>query len=123
MTHVDYDIHCPQCGRLLTVVALDAQSAPWVCNECHLGFWAIELTDNARLHWGDKSFERGSHEEWLRQEIKKEYEDAVERGTSLREDHFLHAHVEHFASAMLNVDTSEEFKKTIKEHLKNANQS
>ncbi len=44
---------CPRCGAQLEPVALDPQTAPWLCalanNGCAHGWWNAELTSAAHL--------------------------------------------------------------------------
>lgn len=94
---IGYRTTCPKCGGPLEVVALDPDSAPWLCNVCHRAFWAAELTDVAR------DLYRPRHHDWgqgtparaVRQSVQTEWLYAHARGTSLRADQLRIAHTEH----------------------------
>lgn len=43
---------CPNCGAQLTQIANpDADTPPYVCGLCRLGWWCSELTADARAAW------------------------------------------------------------------------
>lgn len=92
MTPTTYSTACPKCGAQLAPVALDPQTAPWLCAGCHRGYWAPELSTRAR-----EAFRHGHDDwgiarpEWLRLAVTAERDEAEARGTSLREDQFVHA--------------------------------
>ena len=88
MTTPNHPVTCPKCGGQLQPVALDPNTAPWLCPICSRGFWASELTNESRaLH-------RPNHDDFgfapvaLRASVELEIADAQTRGTSLREDQF-----------------------------------
>ena len=41
-------MNCPRCGNPLRSVALSKATPPWLCHECHRGWWNAELTPAAR---------------------------------------------------------------------------
>lgn len=102
---------CPKCQKALTPVALDPQSAPWVCNRCHLGFFVSELADSARAIF------RPRHQDWgqgtpasaVRLDADAELDLAEARGTSLREDQIKKASTESLQSLVALCGVSPEF--------------
>lgn len=94
---IGYRTECPKCGQDLEPVALGPESAPYVCNTCHRGFWAAELTDVAR------DLYRPRHHDWgqgtpgqaVRRSVQTEWLHAHARGTSLRFDQLGMAHIDH----------------------------
>jgi hypothetical protein len=50
---------CPSCGGALSSVEGDAQTAPWGCYPCGLGFWNAELTDEARANYRPEFMDYG----------------------------------------------------------------
>lgn len=42
---------CPDDGSQLQAVALDANTPPWLCANCHRGWWNAELTASARARY------------------------------------------------------------------------
>ena len=77
---------CPKCGDELQAVAGPHDWAPWLCNECHRGFWHIELSAEARAAYRPLHHDWGFDAAWLEIARAKEVVVAQERGTSLRED-------------------------------------
>ncbi len=43
-----YSTLCPECGGLLLAVEDQPDTAPWLCDRCHRGFWSAELSDQPR---------------------------------------------------------------------------
>lgn len=82
-----YPVKCPKCGGTVSPVALDAQTAPWLCSRCARGWFSCELAVAHllfRQQYGDFGF--GPPAEDLRKQAHQERVDAAVRGTSLRED-------------------------------------
>lgn len=82
---------CPNCGRSLVPVALDPQSAPWMCPSaggCGRGWWAREIAPDAASAWrsAQHDFGFGVFAQTLRRDVKAEHAAAHERGVSVRED-------------------------------------
>ena len=78
---------CPNCGSSLSPIALDPNTAPWLCSHCKLGWWSTEITPQARAAWHGPS--RSFH--WrnapaIRAAVDQERAEAQSRGTSLRID-------------------------------------
>lgn len=94
---IGYRTDCPKCGRPLQPVALGPDTAPWLCNECHRGFWSAELTDIARGRY------RPRHHDWglgtpataIRHSVQTEWLHAHVRGASLRPDQLRSSHIDH----------------------------
>lgn len=88
MTQPLYALMCPRCGGPLQPVALDAQSAPWLCGLCRLGFFASELSSTARAAYRPlhRDFGLGPMRRVLSGLVAQERAGAESRGTSLRED-------------------------------------
>ena len=85
---IGYRTDCPRCGKELQPVALDADTAPWLCNDCHRGFWSAELTDVARARYRPARHDwgLGTPAQALRRSVQTEWLAAHGRGTSLRPD-------------------------------------
>ena len=85
---VSYSTRCPLCNGALYPVVLGPDSAPWMCVICRHSWWVAELTADARklfrAVYGDFGF--GPDTDALRQAVEAERVEAVERGTSCRED-------------------------------------
>lgn len=83
-----YPTTCPRCSSQLQPVALDGQSAPWLCGQCRLGFFATELSADARRLYRPRhsDFGFGAPAIALRAAVDQEQAAARTRGTSLRED-------------------------------------
>ena len=114
-----HSLACPECGGQLQVVALDAQTAPWLCPGCGLGFFACELTSDSRARWGQRTFTRGAHEAALVEAREAELDEARFRGTSLREDQFVHAEVGLLERVAGHRGVEPGFARTILTHLQN----
>lgn len=90
MTTPNHPITCPKCGAQLQPVALDPYTAPWLCANDARGYWATELTTEARALF------RPHHDDWglstvrvsMAASVELEIADAQARGTSLRPDQF-----------------------------------
>lgn len=84
---IEYLTSCPSCGAELSPHVGSPDSAPWICNACHLGFWACELLEDARQIYRawHRDFGVGSTSS-LRIARVHELEAAEARGTSARED-------------------------------------
>ena len=85
---------CPICGRPLAPVVLGPETAPWLCAGCHRGWFAAELSAEARAGW--VSGQRCFH--WrlaarLRAAVDQEVAAARQRGTSVRPDQLRHLSV------------------------------
>ncbi len=97
---IAYATDCPKCARELQPVALVPDSAPWLCNECHLGFWAAELTDEARACYKPPLVEfAGKDGAVVRRAVQSEWLHAQARGCSLRPDQLREAHKDHLVGA------------------------
>ena len=48
VARLPYSTLCPQCGGLLLAVEDQPDTAPWLCDRCHRGFWSAELSDQPR---------------------------------------------------------------------------
>ena len=114
------NISCPKCGKALQPVALGPSTAPWVCFGCARGFFAAELTAEARALY------RPHHDDWglgtakipLMAAVELEIADARARGTSLREDQFVHTPTDVLTTlAKRNINVT--FKALLEAHLKN----
>lgn len=90
-TTIDYHTDCPSCGRPLEVAAtrsLDPDTAPWLCNACRRGFWAAELSAEARAAYRVEfhDYGHGPAATAVRRAVQAEWLHAHARGTSLRSD-------------------------------------
>ena len=58
---IEYTTDCPSCGRPLEVAPIQfgPDTAPWLCNACHRGFWSAELTVEARASYRTKFHDWG----------------------------------------------------------------
>lgn len=83
-----YTQSCPACGRQLQPVALDPQTAPWLCNTCCLGFWVAELEQSHMWHHTLRSFGHAGHAA-RRAAVEAEAAAAIARGSSAREDQLM----------------------------------
>jgi hypothetical protein len=121
-TITTYSIACPKCGGQLSPVALDAHTAPWLCNHgCGLGFWASEL-DAAAIKLFDhyKNGRDSSHEsQKVRDNCHAERDLAVIRGTSLREDQLAFAPTSMLQSLATLPNLDKSFLALINTQLKN----
>ena len=111
------NISCPKCGKALQPVALGPETAPWLCADCARGYFAAELTTEARALY------RPHRDDWglgspLGTLVEKEVADAHLRGTSLREDQFIHTPTDVLTTlAKRNINVT--FKALLEAHLKN----
>lgn len=94
---IGYRTDCPKCGKPLAPVALDPDTAPWLCNECHRGFWSAELTDVARARYRHRHHDwgQGAPAQAIRRSVQTEWLQAHARGASLRPDQLRAAHKDH----------------------------
>lgn len=78
---------CPNCGSSLSPIALDPNTAPWLCSHCKLGWWSTEITPQARAAWNgpSRSF-HWSNAPAIRAAVDQERAEAQSRGASLRGD-------------------------------------
>ncbi len=92
-----YDTRCPKCGASLSAVALDPLTAPWLCSGCARGYWTSELTTSARALFRPQHHDFGFTSESLaiQAQVAIEIEQALGRGTSLRDDqlHTVDVHI------------------------------
>lgn len=83
-----YPTKCPSCGASLQPVALDPETAPWLCPIFHpglRGFFTAELTSGLfRSQHSDFGF--SPDRLTLREAVHAELAAARLRGSSLRED-------------------------------------
>ena len=82
---------CPNCGAHLTLVALSAKCAPWLCGPprgCSRGWWPSELTAGARGSWrgSHKDFGHGPAGRAVRAAVEADVAAAAARGTSVPPD-------------------------------------
>jgi chitinase len=113
-----YSIACPKCGGALSPVALDVQTAPWLCNHgCGLGFWSSELNATDLFDPATKSWK---YDAQLQVNIASEIADANKRGTSLRDDQLTIADPSILQSVALGKKVDPNFLKATKTHLKNS---
>lgn len=105
---MSYRTDCPKCGRTLAPTALGPDTAPWLCNDCHRGFWAAELTVQARSLYRQRFHDFGLGRPGLavRAAVVAEHGGAMDRGTSLRPDQLPLAHKDHLSGLR---DVSEDF--------------
>ncbi len=94
MAEQPYHQSCVRCGQQLTPNVSGPETPPWRCDHCHLSWWVAELSTHARLHyrssqqdWGVGSSE---HHKSVREEVRKEQEEAARRGISLRREQLGH---------------------------------
>lgn len=77
---------CPACGHPLQPVALDPDTAPWLCppTGCRSGWWVSELTTQARNAYrhGNRDFGFGPHRGAIQAQVELERVAARQRGTS-----------------------------------------
>jgi hypothetical protein len=113
------NITCPKCGAPLQPVALGPETAPWLCAGCSRGFFAAELTPEARAVY------RPEHDDWgfttrapIEAAVMLEISDAHDRGTSLREDQFVHTSTE-ILQGLANRKLSASFKVLLVTHISN----
>lgn len=68
---------CPKCGRPLDPVDLGPETAPWLCPDCHLGFFNAELSVVARHLYRPRHHDwgRGTPARALREAVAKELAD------------------------------------------------
>ena len=121
MTPPTYSTTCPKCGGQLAAVALDAQTAPWLCALCALGFWACELSSTARAsfrpHHNDWGF--GPERAGILTLIDQEIAEAHTRGTSLRDDQFNFVEPSFLSALKARARTNPAFKSLIETQLSN----
>jgi len=90
MSQPTYPTKCLACGHALDPVALDPDTAPWLCPVVHpglRGYWACELSSQAPAYRSQHAdFGFGAPAIALRALVDQEHAAAVTRGTSLRED-------------------------------------
>lgn len=112
---------CPKCGAQLQPVALDPNTAPWLCRGCRRGFFACELTKEARAIY------RPQHDDWglgltpLHTPRSQEIAAAHQRGTSLREDQFVHTPISVLTSLAKRAALGPEFQTLLETHLTGVN--
>jgi hypothetical protein len=101
-----YATTCPDCGSALSPVAQAPTAAPWLCRQCARGWWAAELTPEARAQYRPSRKDFRPHIA-VRTAVEREAEVAVQRGTSLRLDQIALVHpttLESIASIRLATD-------------------
>lgn len=83
-----YQTSCPNCGAQLAPVALDPDTASWLCAHCALGWWTAELGAEARAAWRPqhRDFGHGPLARDIRAACHRERTEARTRGTSARLD-------------------------------------
>lgn len=86
-----YSTRCPNCGRSLKPFSGTWECAPWICDNCFRGFWAVELTAEARSRYRAPFHDWGLDGAWnekFRANREWERQQARIRGTSTIEEHF-----------------------------------
>lgn len=86
---MNYLTTCPSCGGQLVPHVGHAQSAPWLCQVCRHGFFACELSADARVFWRPTHRDFGFNAELgkvLHRGRQTEVGLASERGTCVRVD-------------------------------------
>ena len=83
-----YLTSCLQCGGQLAPVALDPQTAPWLCAPCGLGFFSAELSPAARSTYRPlfRDHGTGPDADAIHATRDAELAEAHVRGTSARLD-------------------------------------
>ena len=76
-------LRCLKCGGELISTALHPSSAPWVCTECHLGYFEAELSTEARLNYRDQLHDFGPATVSIREAVHAEVHAAHARGSSV----------------------------------------
>ncbi len=117
-----YRIDCPKCGKTLQPVALSAQSAPWLCAGCGLGFWSSELSASSRALYRPtyNDFGLGVERVSIHAAIALEVADAEVRGTSLRHDQFTLAPESVLAYVASSPHVEASFKALVNTHITNS---
>lgn len=89
MPNPEYLTTCPNCGREMTPHAGYPDSAPWICTECHRGFFVAELSAAARQCYRAIFHDHGFGDEGrkVRAAVEREVAEANKRGTSARTEH------------------------------------
>ncbi|MDE2096452.1 MAG: hypothetical protein KGL39_04340 [Patescibacteria group bacterium] len=79
---------CLKCGQRLVACALGPDTAPYLCVDCHQGWFVAELSEWARSRYRPEhgDFGLGTPAKAIRSAVEAELEEARTRGTSLRED-------------------------------------
>lgn len=80
-----YTATCPCCGQQLAPVAQGPAAAPWLCAACCRGWWAAELTPDARAIYRPERDDFRPHKD-VRAAVATEAQLAIQRGSSLRSD-------------------------------------
>lgn len=114
-----YPTTCPECGAQLVPVALDPQTAPWLCETSMLGFWATDLSPANRAHWGKRGFTLGHHTALMHSARQDERLTAEANGISLREDQLGSATLATLRSALLSPTIAPSFAAQIKTQITN----
>lgn len=66
---------CPSCAHPLyhpPIADHTKQTAPWLCQHEHLGFWNAELTPEARKIYRPQFRDWGYDAAWLREAVRRE---------------------------------------------------
>lgn len=78
---------CPRCGGALKAIALDWQTAPWLCAPCSRGWFQTEV-ENAHLY--RHAFNDFGYFAFIPEGVQAELAVARRNGTSLRVDQLFH---------------------------------
>lgn len=70
---------CPNCGRVLSAVDLDAQTPPWLCDGCRRGWWHADLDHAGSWRPGTQDFPREALQRGLTVARKHEMATAHEK--------------------------------------------
>jgi hypothetical protein len=91
MAMPEYHLSCPHCGALLEPYVGTPESAPWLCQNCRRGWFAAELTPEARKAWRplEKDHHGLDHDAFMQIDLDRhlEIDEARKRNTSARHDH------------------------------------
>jgi len=112
---------CPNDGAPLQPVALDPDTAPWLCNVCRRGWWVSELQTSARSAWRVQFQDFGFGDTMLsiREQVRQERVEAVTRGTSLRPEQLLVLPPEQLKGLRLVPGLSSDFMAVVKVVMQN----
>jgi hypothetical protein len=115
MPNPNYVIDCPGCGAQLDAHAGHYDSTPWVCHNCHRGFWVAELKPAALAIYDGRehAWKHGLEAARLREDVDAEREEARARGTSALPEHLGFLAKDHL-EMLLRMPLNKEFKKLVK---------
>ena len=76
---------CPRCGSPLIGIDLHPAHAPWICQECGIGWFASELVEEARVAYRSERHDFGRLTIQIRDNVRQELEASYARAAALRE--------------------------------------